>query len=81
MVKDDGALISTSAVVNYPFESFSLELSETFWDNFLLWGKYYSKGFKKYLNITLRFHHALIDGRTAGEFFNSLQKEIDNFKI
>ena len=78
--KDIGSLIGTSAVVNYPFESFSLELSETFWDNFLLWGKFVKKGFKVYLNISLRFHHALIDGKTAGDFFNELQNQINKFK-
>lgn len=79
--KDIGSLIGTSAIVNFPFESFSIGISEKFWDNFLLWGKYVKKGLNTYLNISLRFHHALLDGRTAGEFFNSFQKEIKNFKI
>ena len=79
-IVDAGAIIATSAVVNYSFESFSLGVSETFWDNFLMWGKYFKSGFKTYLNMSLRFHHALIDGKTAGDFFNELQKQINIFK-
>lgn len=76
---DDGSLIATSAMISFPFESFSIGLSDTFWDNFLLWGKFKRKGFKRYLNMTLRFHHALIDGNAAGIFFNELQNQINKF--
>lgn len=79
--EDTGALIATSAVINYPFKSFSLGLSDTFWDNFLMWGKYVNENEKAKLSITLRFHHALIDGQRAGMFFNELQKQFDEFKI
>ncbi len=76
---DCGAVMSTSAVINFPFESFGLGISDTFWDHFILWGKFVKTRLKTHLNITLRFHHALIDGQTAGLFFNELQKEIYNF--
>ncbi len=78
---DNGALIATSAVINYPFESFSLGLSDSFWDHFMMWGKYIRDGERVKLNITLRFHHALLDGLGAGKFFNELQKKIDAFEI
>ena len=80
-IEDTGSLMATSAVINYPFESFSYGMSPTFGDNFLMWGKYKKKFLKKELNITLRFHHALIDGQHAGMFFNELQKQISNLKI
>ena len=79
--EDTGALISTSAIIGYPFESISLETATDFWDNFLLWGKFVKKWFKVTLNISLRFHHATIDGQRAAKFFNELQKQISEFKV
>ena len=76
---NDGALIGTSAIVNYPFTSFALGNSDDFWASFLLWGKYVKNGESVQLNMTLRFHHAIIDGQHAGNFFNKLQDEIANF--
>lgn len=79
-VKDvPGALLSTSAIVNYPFTSFIIGKSDDFWDNFLMWGKYIIEGDKVKLNITLRFHHAVIDGEHAGMFFKELQRQFDIF--
>ena len=78
--KDNGALLATSAVINYPFTSFSLGMSDEFWDNFVMWGKYIKKEEKVELYISLRFHHATIDGQHAGMFFNELQRQIDIFK-
>ena len=75
----DGALISTSAIVNYPFTSFALGNSDDFWANFLLWGRYVKNEELVQLNITLRFHHATMDGQDAGNFFNKLQKRINEF--
>lgn len=79
--EDTGALIATSAIPEFPFISISLGVSITFWDNFLLWGKYETKGLKKKLNISLRFHHATIDGQTAAKYFNELQKQFDLIKL
>ena len=79
--EDTGNLIATSAIVGFPFTSISLGMSKTFWDNFLMWGKYEKKGFKKKLNISLRFHHATIDGQAAGRFYNELQKQFDLIKL
>ena len=79
--EDTGALISTSAIIDYPFTSLSLGVSKTFWDNFMLWGKFVKKFNKVKLNISLRFHHAIIDGQRAAKFFNELQNQIDNFNL
>ena len=78
---DNGALISTSAVTNFPFTSFSIANSDIFWDSFLLWGRYYEENNRVKLNITLRFHHAIIDMECAGNFFNALQKQFDDFYV
>ncbi len=78
--EDTGALISTSAIIAYPFESITLSTATDFWDNFMLWGKFVKKWFKVTLNMTLRFHHATIDGQHAAMFFCELQKVIKQFK-
>lgn len=44
----------------------------------LLWLKYKKKGFRYYLTVTFRYHHAQMDGEQAGRFFNNIQKEIDS---
>lgn len=79
--EDTGALIATSAVIEYPFTSFSLGVSKTFWDHFLMWGKCVKRFNRTKLNISLRFHHATIDGQRAAKFFNELQKQFDVFKL
>ena len=79
--EDTGALISTSAVVGYPFICASLGISPTFWDNFLVWGRYEKHLFKVTLNMSLRFHHATIDGEHAGMFYRELQNILKNFRI
>jgi len=79
--EDTGSLISTSALIGYPFKSISCEVATDFWDNFLMWGKYEKHGRKVTLNISLRFHHATIDGQRAAMFYSELQKQIDNIKI
>lgn len=76
--EDTGSMIATSAIVGYPFTSISLGVSTEFWDHFIMWGKYEKHLFKKTLNISLRFHHAIIDGGLAAKFFNELQRQ---FKI
>jgi len=78
--EDTGALLATSAVTQFPFTSFAIDISPQFWDHFLLWGKYNNKCLKKTLNITLRFHHATIDGQRAAQFFNELQKQFNQIK-
>lgn len=78
-VVDSGSLIATSALIDFPYESISLATSEVFWDNFIMWGKFVKSPFKVKLNISLRFHHALVDGKRASLFFNELQNQLNNF--
>ena len=79
--EDTGALIATSTILSYPFTSVSIDISTTFWDNFVIWGKFQKKGFKKILDISMRFHHATIDGQAAGNYFALLQKNIKELRI
>jgi chloramphenicol O-acetyltransferase type A len=79
--EDTGSLIGTSAIPGFPFTSISLDVSVSFWDNFIMWGSYETKGFKKKLNISLRFHHATIDGQRAALFFNELQQKLNTIKL
>lgn len=80
-IEDTGAQIATSAIIDYPFTAISLDVSSDFWDHYVMWGKYESKLFKKTLNMTLRFHHATIDGQCAARFFNELQKQFNTIKV
>ena len=79
--EDTGSLISTSAIIGFPFTSISLDVSVSFWDNFVMWGSFETKGFKKKLSISLRFHHATIDGQCAARYFNELQKQFNSIKL
>lgn len=78
---DDSALLATSAVINSTFESIVCGYTEDFLSNFFTWGKYEKKLNKVTLNISFRFHHALMDGRDVGEFFSNLNKFIASLKV
>lgn len=78
---DNQSLLSTSAVINREFESFSCGYSPDFIKNFIIWGKYERRFRKAFLNISFRFHHSFFDGQNVGNFFNILQNEINNLKI
>jgi len=77
---DNGSLIATSAMIGFPFTSITCTKSDSFWDNFVMWGQFEKKLFKTHLNISLRFHHALVDGQQAAQYFATLQDEIKNLK-
>ena len=78
---DDCAVIATSAIINVDVISYSSAYTSDFLRPFLLWGKVQKKGFKRFLNISFRFHHSIFAGRDVGDYFNLLQKEINNFKV
>ena len=78
--EDTGALISTSAIIGYPFVSISCPISPAFWDNFMMWGQFVKKFNKVKLNISLRFNHATVDGQRAAMFFCELQNQIQALK-
>ena len=77
---DNQALVSTSSVVNREFESVSCGYTEDFLRPFMIWGKMHKNLFRYKLNISFRFHHSFFDGKEVGQFFNLLQKTINNFK-
>lgn len=80
-VLEDVGIISTSAVVNCKLESIVCGYQEDFVTNFIAWGKYEKKLTKVNLNMSLRFHHAFMDGEEVGKFFNDLNEVIKFFKV
>lgn len=77
---DEGAKLSTSAMIGFPFLSISSDVQSDYSNHYLLWGSYKKSFFKVKLNISFKFHHSLLDGEMAVDFFNKLQDEFDNFK-
>lgn len=77
----DCALVATSAVINLNISSYASGYTTDFVSPFLVWGKIEKKGFKRFLNISFRFHHSILAGLDVGDYFDLLQKEINNFKI
>ena len=77
---DEGTKLSTSAMVGFPFLSISSDVQSDYSNHYLLWGNYRRSFLKIKLNISFKFHHALLDGEMAVIFFNKLQEEFDNFK-
>ena len=76
--KYDGvACLATSAVVNRRFESIVPNVSDDFMNPFFVWGRSDKKGLKDTLNVSLRVHHACLDGQEVGALFNGIQSEID----
>lgn len=78
---DEGSCLTTSAVVNFPFVSFAVDSFQDFKEHFFTWGAYTKKFFKVYLNVSMRFNHALADGEHVCKLFNALQREISQLKI
>lgn len=76
----EGAKLSTSAMIGFPFLSISSDVQSDYSNHYLLWGNYRKKFLKVKLNISFKFHHALLDGDMAVVFFNKLQEEFNNFK-
>ena len=72
----DHACMSTSAVINRQFETISVNFFRDFYNPFFAWGKIEKKGLKKHLNISLRVHHACMDGQEVGEIFNEIEKNM-----
>ena len=77
---DGQSLLATTAIINRKFESFDCGYTSDFLRSMLIWGKFYRKRVKYYLNMTFRFNHAFFDGKSSGEFFNQLQNQIYSFK-
>ena len=77
----EGAKLSTSAMVGFPFLSISSDVESDYSNHYLLWGNYKKSFLKVKLNISFKLHHALLDGEMAVIFFNKLQQEFNNFKV
>ena len=43
------------------------------------WGKYFAMQDKILMPISVQAHHALVDGRHTGQFFNQIQENLDEF--
>lgn len=78
---DNCAKIETSTTTSVVFESVQSGYGSKLLRPFLAWGKYEKKLFKSCVKITIRFHHALLDGGIISRFFVYLQEELKKFKI
>ena len=81
IVTSDGAMVSSSTVIQFPFDNLIINMGEDIKHSYFTWGAYKKKFIKYEQPITIRFHHAFFDGEQIGLFFKYLQEEIKNFKI
>lgn len=44
----------------------------------IIWGKYYKRGDEVPMPLSLQAHHAVVDGRHAGQLFEMLQQRLDD---
>jgi len=77
----DTAILSSSAFIDYPLDSAVVEMGKDITHTYFTWGGYKKSFFKYYQSITLRFHHAFMDGGHISLFYKFLQEEINNFKL
>lgn len=73
----DHACMSTSAVVNRQFEMIIPNFFRDFYNPFFAWGKIEKRLCKRELNISIRAHHACMDGQEIGKIFNEIQRNIN----
>ena len=45
----------------------------------IVWGKYFKSENKVIMPLSVQAHHALVDGRQIGVYFEKLEKEIKTF--
>ena len=78
---EDFAIIGTSALVKYDIDG-AVNLYSGIYNNpFLVWGRYRMKGLKRYLHVSMQFHHTQMDGAQAAEFLDLVQKEIREIRV
>lgn len=77
---DGCACLATSAVINCEFEAISPNVSSDFMNPFFIWGKTHKSMLRETLNVSVRIHHACMDGQEVGALFNQIQKEINQVK-
>lgn len=73
---EDSMIIGTSALVNYDIDGAVGMYSGVFNNPFLIWGKYKTRFFRKYLTVSFQFHHTQMDGAHAAHFLDELQKVV-----
>ena len=44
----------------------------------IAWGKYFNDGEKILMPLAVQVHHALVDGNEVGQYFDRIQKLLDN---
>ena len=77
-LSENSMVIGTSAIVDTEIDGAVGMNSGIFNNPFMIWGKYRKKWFKYYLPVSFQFHHTQMDGAHAGQFLESLQREINN---
>jgi len=78
---NDCATIATSTLVLTDVESVINGYNAKFANPFLVWGKYTKKMCKKFINLSIQFHHVQMDGEHVCKYLISLQNEMRNFKL
>lgn len=74
----EAAIIGTSVVLETEIDCIVNQYTGIFNNPFLAWGRYRHHWWKTTLNISLQFHHALMDGAQAARLLNELQAAIRN---
>lgn len=47
----------------------------------ITWGKYFKSGDKTLMPLSVQAHHALVDGRQVGLYFEKFEEEASNFRV
>lgn len=78
--EDDRIFVGTSCVsTRLPIDCCINQWCDSFQNLFLMWGAYKKKFFRRYkLTLTMQFHHVQINGGEVCQYFEILQKEMNN---
>ena len=76
-LSNDSMVIGTSAIIDTEIDGAVGMNSGIFNNPFIIWGRYRRKLFRYYLPLSFQFHHTQMDGAHAGQFFRTLQSEIN----
>lgn len=74
------ASISTSNLSSYNFDACLNPSCQAFNVPLFIWSKFYTKKFRKYINLSFQFNHIQMDGEHVIEFFKNLEFNIKNIK-
>lgn len=76
----DCASISTSNLSSYSFDACLNPSCQAFNVPLFIWSKYYTKKFRKFINISFQFNHIQMDGEHVITFFKNLEYNIKHIK-